>query len=203
MFSFDFIKSRLNNHSPQTFPVTNTVKQASVAIVLRETPLDIDVLFIKRAEVQGDPWSGHMAFPGGHRDEKDENLVVAAIRETWEEIGLSLTQQNYLGSLSHQRPANRSRNRILQVAPYVFGIHDDPLLSPNHEVADVVWGSMQDMINGSIHATKKLHFGSGSGHFNGYELESNHFVWGLTYRTLQTLFSALDPTYIVPTDPRN
>ena len=39
---------------------------AAVALVLRvgETGA-LELLFIKRAEFEGDPWSGHVAFPGG------------------------------------------------------------------------------------------------------------------------------------------
>ncbi len=49
-----------------------------------------DLLFIRRAEKSGDPWSGHMAFPGGHMESSDASLLAAAIRETQEEIGLDL-----------------------------------------------------------------------------------------------------------------
>jgi hypothetical protein len=37
--------------------------------------------------------------------------------------------------------------------------------------------------------------------FNGYRLEGGHFVWGLTYRMLKTLFStALDPSWQPPAE---
>jgi hypothetical protein len=46
------------------------VVQASVALVLRaRDPLEI--LLIKRATSERDPWSGHMALPGGRRDGAD------------------------------------------------------------------------------------------------------------------------------------
>ena len=41
--------------------------RSSVAAIVREcenTPGQLEVLLIKRAERQGDRWSGHMAFPG-------------------------------------------------------------------------------------------------------------------------------------------
>jgi len=34
--------------------------------------------------------------------------------------------------------------------------------------------------------------------FNGYRLERGHFVWGLTYRMLKSLFSVLDPQWVPP-----
>ncbi|HBF63055.1 MAG TPA: CoA pyrophosphatase, partial [Gammaproteobacteria bacterium] len=39
-----------------------------------DAPDSTDILFIKRAEKVGDPWSGHMAFPGGHREREDDGL---------------------------------------------------------------------------------------------------------------------------------
>ena len=54
-----------------------------------------EVLFIQRAERPGDPWSGQMAFPGGHREDSDISLQ-AAMRETHEEIGLGLDNADYL-----------------------------------------------------------------------------------------------------------
>ncbi|HET6451474.1 MAG TPA: NUDIX domain-containing protein, partial [Spirochaetia bacterium] len=40
------------------------------------------VLIIKRAERPGDPWSGHLALPGGHAEPGDPSLLAAALRVT-------------------------------------------------------------------------------------------------------------------------
>jgi len=55
---------------------------------------DPEVLFIKRASRQGDRWTGHVALPGGRRDPEDADDVAAAIRETEEEVGITLTKEN-------------------------------------------------------------------------------------------------------------
>ena len=47
--------------------------QAAVSVVLRSAE-GLDLLLIKRAHFDRDPWSGHMALPGGHRDPKDIDL---------------------------------------------------------------------------------------------------------------------------------
>ena len=64
----NFIEQRLAAHEPETFQPRQDTRQAAVAIILREGANGPDMLFIKRAEKTGDPWSGHMAFPGGHLD---------------------------------------------------------------------------------------------------------------------------------------
>ena len=59
-----------------------------LAAILREGPESAEVLFIRRSEQPGDPWSGHMAFPGGRQAPTDRELLDTARRETLEEIGL-------------------------------------------------------------------------------------------------------------------
>jgi len=71
------------------------VRRAAVALVLRaagERADDdgLELLFIKRAEYPGDPWSGQVAFPGGRQEPGDETLRDTAVRETREETGLDL-----------------------------------------------------------------------------------------------------------------
>ena len=52
---------------------------------------DPEALFIKRAARKGDRWEGHIALPGGRRDEGDNDDQAAAIRETNEEVGIDLS----------------------------------------------------------------------------------------------------------------
>src|SRR4051812_31480098 len=65
-------------------------RRAAVAVVLRERGGETEVLLIRRAERDGDPWSGHVAFPGGRADPGDASLEATAIREAREEVGLDL-----------------------------------------------------------------------------------------------------------------
>lgn len=200
--TIETITRRVSEHEPELVTPTRQTRQAAVAVVLFQPHDQTEVLFIKRATVPGDPWSGHMAFPGGHMDDGDVDLVHAAVRETEEEIGLDLRNSRLIGPLSHQRAAPRGKSIDMLVAPYVFVVDSLPDLALNHEVDEVVWGSFNDMFKGHTHEIEFRAIADDQVPFNGYRLERRHFVWGLTYRTLQTLFYAVDPSYSEPNEPR-
>jgi 8-oxo-dGTP pyrophosphatase MutT (NUDIX family) len=139
-----------------------------------------------------------MAFPGGHRDPDDGNLRAAAIRETREEIGLDLGNANYLGALDHQQALPAARPLKMVIAPHVFELCGNPSVAINHEVAEVVWTGIAPLISGEWHDTETRPLLTGPTTFSGYRLERGHFVWGLTYRMLKSLFSAMDPNWEPP-----
>ena len=166
-------------------------RQAAVAILLRAADAagGTEVLFIKRAEKRGDPWSGHMAFPGGHREPQDVDLCAAAIRETAEEIGLDLSCAPLLGTLPMQRPVTAMASRDMAVAPFVFAVDGSLALRFNHEVADAAWAPLEPMYHGDNRER-----GMPDGYarsFDGYRLDGGHFVWGITYRMMRSLFEAI------------
>src|SRR5262245_42493121 len=72
---------------------------AAVAAIFRDRPSGAELFFILRAERSGDPWSGHVAFPGGRRDPRDKTLLETAIRETREEVGIELALDHLIGRL--------------------------------------------------------------------------------------------------------
>ena len=49
-----------------------------------------ELLFIKRASRDGDRWAGHVALPGGKREQGDADDRAVSVRETREETGLEL-----------------------------------------------------------------------------------------------------------------
>ena len=165
---------------------------------MRQADHGPELLFIKRAEKEGDPWSGHMAFPGGHRDPEDDSLEAAARRETLEEIDLDLTHARYIGALDHQHAQPRGRVLDMLIAPHVYILDGDPSFNPNYEVDEVVWTALGPMARNEIHDTETKPMAGTPTIFNGYRLERGHFVWGLTYRILKTFFTTLDPDWVPP-----
>lgn len=115
-------------------------QRSAVALILRETGSGLETLMIKRADREGDPWSGHMAFPGGRAELNDPNNLHTARRETWEEIGLDTEQHTQcLGRLSDVPTRPRRGLKGMVITPYLFTIEQVPELVINHEVAEVIW----------------------------------------------------------------
>ena len=200
VYDLNFIRQQLASHQPQVFEPQASTRQAAVAIILRQHQSGSDILFIQRADKPGDPWSGHMAFPGGHLDPEDADLRAAAVRETWEEVGLDLSGADYLGAVDQQRAMPRGRRLNMLIAPHVFEINGDPTFSINYEVAEVVWTRLGPLASGERHDTETKPMAGTPTVFNGYRLERGHFVWGLTYRMLKSFFSVVDPHWEPPVE---
>lgn len=187
------VRRVLADHEPATEPVeVEPPRRAAVAVILRERPRDLELMLIRRAEREGDPWSGHMAFPGGHLDPTDADLQAAARRETLEEVGFELPSDAYVGALDEYPARARGRFTGMIVSPFVFAVSGEPNLTPNHEVAEVVWAPVSPMMRGELDTTRRWQRDGESFNLPGYAV-GPHVVWGMTYGMLQLLFDHLAP----------
>ncbi|MDZ7684042.1 MAG: CoA pyrophosphatase [Gammaproteobacteria bacterium] len=190
------IEARIRKRTEVSIESGDRTREAAVAAILREGRGVTEALFILRATKEGDPWSGHMAFPGGHRDPPDRSLRHTAERETLEEIGLDLTRHaRFVGEIEPVRANPASRNIDMVVVPFVYVLEtDDPLLTPNYEVADILWGCLDEMFDGSCFTHDEFEIGGQSRSVPGYVV-GEHIVWGLTLRMLEKFFGMLDPSF--------
>jgi len=192
----DAIRQVLADYDHERVDSDRVDRHAAVSAVLRGVGEDTEVLLIRRAERPGDPWSGHMAFPGGHV-EPGEGLLDAARRETFEELSLDLWRYaRPIGELDHIHAVARGRRLDMVIAPFVFELlaEPPPLVADAHEVADFIWAPLGPMITGAAHTILEHHQEGTPRRFPGYEVEG-HVVWGLTYRILGTLFARLHPDW--------
>jgi hypothetical protein len=92
------IQSHLSHsHSHSTSTPTSTQLKDFFAQSWVQDPTTIaECLFIKRVTRTGDRWSGDVALPGGKSEPEDESPKYTAMRETWEEVGLDLADNNFL-----------------------------------------------------------------------------------------------------------
>jgi len=187
------IAERLGAREPVLLPRDRDQKSAAVAAIMRSVGDDSEVLLIRRSESPNDPWSGHMAFPGGRQDPGDADLLATALRETREEIGLDLsTIAKPIGQLDEIDVIARGRPAGLVVRPFVFEVAVDAIFEPfqNHEVAEIVWARLGPLARGESTSSIRYQREGFDVTLPAYDVDGRT-VWGLTYRMLDSLFERL------------
>jgi 8-oxo-dGTP pyrophosphatase MutT (NUDIX family) len=162
--------------------------QAAVATVLRQGPDGAETLLIKRAEHSGDPWSGHVAFPGGKR-EPGEALLFTALRETEEEVGLRLAPSMLLARLDDIE----ARSSVYRVAHFVFAFDDAaaPTLTTNGEVAATLWVPLSRFARREDAGTFPCAFNGRTTEMPCFRL-GDYVLWGMTYRMVLNVLDVLE-----------
>ncbi|MFL5504237.1 MAG: NUDIX hydrolase [Gemmatimonadaceae bacterium] len=185
------LKAAVEAHRPVAAAEEAGVRKAAVALIFRVGEEgSVELLFIKRAEYPGDPWSGQIAFPGGREESRDGSLAETAIRETREETGIDLAREGLmLGSLDDLRPRT-TRLPPVVVRPFVALLdRQDPLVLSN-EVALAFWVPF-----GALSQTESWHddtvFARGVQINARVFRHAEHVIWGMTERILAQLLALL------------
>jgi 8-oxo-dGTP pyrophosphatase MutT (NUDIX family) len=165
-------------------------REAAVALLVRPRQT-LEVLLIRRAELHGDPWSGHIALPGGRRAGSDRDLLATACRETLEEVGIPVHRiGTFLGALDEVAPASRRIPRIL-VAPFVLAVPADTRAVPDpREVQAAFWVPLEALRDRNAASEILVDGAGGPLRFPSLTYE-DYVIWGLTYRILQQFLGAV------------
>ncbi|MFK7904610.1 MAG: CoA pyrophosphatase [Chitinophagales bacterium] len=133
---------------------------------------------------------GQISFPGGKKEKEDIDLIHTAIRETEEEIGVSVPRENILGELS---PVYIPPSNTL-VTPIVGFLEHKPTYTPDaHEVAEVLDVRFDDLRNPENTSFKKVILADGKYiHMPAY-LANNKVIWGGTARMISEMVKMLTP----------
>jgi 8-oxo-dGTP pyrophosphatase MutT (NUDIX family) len=160
------------------------VRRAAVALVLRGAHEHLELLFIRRAEFVGDPWSGQVAFPGGRHEPGDETLMHTAMRETHEETALDLVADGRLiGTLDDLHPRSPALPAIV-VRPFVFSVKPDVALALSAEVADAFWVPIPVLGASETSAESTVEVRGMKIRVPSFR-HGNHVIWGMTERMLR------------------
>jgi len=173
--------------------------RAAVAMVLAPDEDDLRVLLIKRADHPSDPWSGHMALPGGRHDRSDGDLAETAIRETAEEVGIDLAAHGQLISrLDDLQATARGRNLDMVITPFLFALdHPHPTVLDRSEVAATLWVPLRVFHDADFHGQITFERDGMRMDYPAF-LYEGHKVWGLTYRIIRGFIDALDAEERLP-----
>ena len=167
-------------------------RKAAVALVLHLSD-EPQVLLMKRAERNGDPWSGQVSLPGGRSEPRDEDLVRTALRETHEELGVVLDRErHWLGALAPLRARARGEILPLEVAPFVFAVGEKPLMRLcSAEVESAFWLPLDRAASGVLDRPFASRRGEEELQLPSWSFEG-HTVWGMTHRILRSLIELVE-----------
>ncbi len=169
------------------------VTHAAVTLLIRPPGGDLsidptgdsaEILFIKRAVRAGDPWSGHLAFPGGRAEERDSTLLEIAMREASEEVGIDARQGGrVLGRLPTLRPLS-ARIPSITVTPFIALAPPGAVPHPQpEEVEAAFWMPLRALRKSGRSATVRWETRDGARELPAFPSPQGP-IWGITERIL-------------------
>ena len=174
--------------------------QASVALIAFSKNISDDLLkrklvFIKRSEHPDDPWSGHVAFPGGGFETADRTRKATSIRECYEEVGINLNKGKFKQFVSEVVSKKSFKNSKLSIKSYLFFSSVRPTFFDVSEVSDVFDVALEAFFEERHYVRRDV---SPSEYPQlGFQTEKNkYFIWGITLAILLDFLSRQFPEKI-------
>lgn len=168
----------------QTKTNTKTAKQAGVLALFYPNLNNITTLVLILRKTYKGVHSAQVAFPGGKLEDGDVSLKDAAIRETFEEVGVSMSSIEIIKTLSrvYIPPSN------FYVQPFLGICYATPsFIKQDDEVESIIEVSLQDFLDENIVMKKTVK--------NSYNVDievpafklNGHTVWGATAMMLSEI----------------
>jgi len=176
---------RLAARSGRQLEAEGVARYAAIALVLRlGANGEPELLMIKRAEFEQDPWSGHIACPGGRMDPTDRDLEHTAIRETWEETGIDIAAHGQtLGTLDDISPRTPALPPLV-IRPYVAVVESDVTIIASPEVAEAFWVPLSAIRETTSWIRAMVRIRNVGEREEDVFRHGDYTVWGLTHRAL-------------------
>jgi len=187
VIDLDHVARALGRHEPELLTAEDR-RRAAVAMVLHDARQGPEVLLIERARQERDPWSGHMAFPGGRVEAGDPHPRATAERETREEVGIALHSAEHLGQLDDLQGRGPAPQGLV-ISGHVYRLPERAELEIDpREVAQAFWFPLAGLHDRTRHIEHT--YPGGRTMFPGILVgePGRHVVWGLTYRFLELFF---------------
>ncbi|PLY00293.1 MAG: CoA pyrophosphatase [Desulfuromonas sp.] len=187
MPTLELIRKTFKSHRPEILDIE--ARRAAVAMILREQAGQVEMLMIRRAEHEGDPWSGDLGFPGGKVDFEDPSDRAAAERETFEEIDLQLGAEAFIGQIDDISGAYVPVN----VACFVYLLDETATFSLNHEIDNYWWIPLSRFFEPERHRYVTFTYRNRHRARPVIDLvEPDYpFLWGITYRIIEQFFTLI------------
>ena len=175
---------------------SETMRRSAVAAIFRSGQGgEAELLFMRRAIHEKDPWSGQIGFPGGRSDPQDPDLLHTALRETREEIGLDLQRgAQLLGSLDELQARARGSILPMSIQPIAFALPEGahPEFSLNEEVDSTFWIPVYQLPDPARRTWVQAERAEQKMSFPGVDLGEHGVLWGLTWMMVVEVPHRLD-----------
>jgi len=162
------------------------VRQAAVFFPLIERPSGLHVLFTRRASHLHDH-AGQISFPGGRIEASDRDEIAAALRETYEEIGVGPEFIRCIGT----QPGFLTSTRFT-MKPVIGQILPGFKLAPNtSEVAEVFEVPLSVLMDTTLHHLHRANLPGGGHRFYFSITWQSYFIWGATAALIRNFYHFL------------
>lgn len=151
-------------------------RTSAVLMILYPYNDTIHTVIIQRPSYEG-IHSGQLALPGGKTEEGDESPVHTALRETMEEIGVNVQEDNLLGALTplYIPPSN------FLVHTYVAWMDDRPDFLPDErEVESVLEIPLTTFLDPEVKGRRRIYINENTSVEAPCYILGEHVLWGAT-----------------------
>jgi 8-oxo-dGTP pyrophosphatase MutT (NUDIX family) len=169
------LKMLPGNRPPLPFHKPENAKESAVLILLYQSENIIKVCFIKRP-ADGTVHAGQISLPGGKMEKSDKDLIVTALRETSEEIGVDVHHIRILGTLTnlYVPVSNYSIQPVIG-----FSLSKPDFVINNSEVDELIEVPLKQLLDSENCKTGQVEAGKAIFEAPIYAI-NGHKIWGAT-----------------------
>lgn len=199
--AIQLVRSRLIEYQPRRIHQQGIRNAAVMVLFLKRESDEPNLLFTKRTDLV-ETHKGQISFPGGMADPADEDLLMTALRETEEEVGIGSENIEPLGRLDDFYTVT---NFI--ISPFAGSINGKFQYKINHqEVAEVLEVPLALFLTDNYFEIKKWEYKGMKFDVYFYHYKNN-VIWGATAfilnRFIHNVFDYNPAPKPITEDPRN
>lgn len=185
-------QAKMSSRSRPVYPeIPEDARPSAVLGLLYPVDNRLHLLLIKRV-ADGKAHSGQISFPGGKKEPTDATLVVTALREAQEEVGVMSDEVDVLGPLSTLYiPVSN-----FQVHPFMGFAKSRPVFTLSmREVDHVLEIPLDELIHPDTKTVTDIEIPSFSmvlRKVNAYQTATSGIIWGATAMIIAELETILE-----------
>lgn len=167
-------------------PVNPNAREAAVLMPFVQRADGPSIVFTKRSEHLHDH-AGQISFPGGRIEIYDKGPVAAAIRETYEEIGV---EQQFVKVIGVQPTLLTTTDFLM--TPIIGELLPGFAITPDKsEVAEVFEVPLSVLMDPTMHVVHQLQSPAGHERYYFSIRWQSYFIWGATAVLIRNLYHYL------------